>query len=463
MKKIFLTNLSYQIMAIIIFGLFITGLIQHVSSQKIIHKSILDGSKKQVYIYLLNIEKQIQSLTEPFDRGALYTIFRNAFIHDNDNLDFGIINVSMLDRSGRIIASLHEPKTTLKEPDSYYRKIISSPTPYLGKIEEQYTDEQGRDIVFTSIIAPIHYNGRVIGGVEVEIDLNNTFALIQQTDSHLKFQVIAMVCSMSILLLVFTWLVINFRLIKPVRKISRVTEKISSGNFKSRMDFESADEIGVLVRSVNIMASRLEKLFGELDEIYMGTLSSLTKALEAKDNYTASHSANVTRYSLDLGQQLGLDKTDLEILKQGAMLHDIGKIGIPDDILKKSDSLSSVEREIIQQHPPLTSTILAPLEKFKHFSDIARYHHERWDGNGYPEGLAGENIPLMARIVSITDTWDAMISDRVYRKGMTKEEALKILEQEKDSGQWDPYLVDQFVTLVRNNNLYELPPVEFAA
>lgn len=464
MNKKSLASLSFQIMTIIIFGLLITGIIQYVYSRTVIQESILNGTKKQAYIYLLGVERQIQSLPDPFDKEVLQDIFHNAFIHDIDNLDFAIINVYMFDQSGRVIAYLYEPETLLKDLKSYYGKTINTQTPYLGEIiEDHHVDEHGQKIPSTDIITPVHFNGNVIGGVEVEIDLKKTFALIEKMSNRYEFQTTAMLCSTIILLLGFIWITLNFRLIKPVQRIAKVTEKISGGNFKARVDLDSTNEIGLLARSVNTMAHRLEKLFQELDETYMGTLNSLTKALEAKDDYTASHSANVTRYSIALGQQLGLSQMELDTLKQGAMHHDLGKIGIPDDILNKSDELSSIEREIIEQHSPLTSTILAPLEKFKHFSDIARYHHERWDGNGYPDGLAGEDIPLLARIVSITDTWDAMTSDRVYRKGMNDEEALRVLEQERNSGQWDPYLVDQFVTLVRNNNLSELQPVKIAA
>ena len=187
----------------------------------------------------------------------------------------------------------------------------------------------------------------------------------------------------------------------------------------------------------------------------MGILFALAKALEARDDETASHSLNVTKYSMILGQQLGLDEEEMRALGQGAMLHDLGKIGIPDDILKKPGALDDIELERIREHPKLTSEILAPLEKSNHFSDIARSHHERWDGNGYPDGLNGENIPLLARIVAIADTWDAMTSNRVYRDSISEIEALDIMEKEKDFGQWDPYLIEEFIKLIRHENRFD--------
>ena len=189
--------------------------------------------------------------------------------------------------------------------------------------------------------------------------------------------------------------------------------------------------------------------------ITMAILFALAKALEARDDNTSTHSLNVTRYSMLLGQHLGLDEEQLRTLGQGAMLHDLGKIGIPDDILKKPGNLDDVELERIKEHPKLTSEILAPLEKSNNFSDIARSHHERWDGNGYPDGLNGENIPLLARIVAIADTWDAMTSDRTYRQGMSDEIALATLEREKFYGQWDPCLIVEFIKLIRQENSFD--------
>lgn len=184
----------------------------------------------------------------------------------------------------------------------------------------------------------------------------------------------------------------------------------------------------------------------------MGILFALAKALEARDDDTASHSLNVTKYAMLLGRQLGLSEEEMRILGQGAMLHDLGKIGIPDEILKKPGNLDDVEFERIKEHPKLTSEILAPLETSGYYSAIARSHHERWDGNGYPDGLDGEGIPLLARIVAIADAWDAMTSNRVYRAGMSEQLALNILEREKDWGQWDPYLIQEFIKVIRKEN-----------
>ncbi len=179
-------------------------------------------------------------------------------------------------------------------------------------------------------------------------------------------------------------------------------------------------------------------------------MQALAKALEAKDAYTATHSARVSRYSVLLGRRIGLPEQELTLLKQGALMHDLGKIGIPDAILNKPGPLDDREYEVMKQHPEATYTIMRPLTRFKVFAEIARWHHERWDGNGYPDGLKGVAIPLLARIVAIADTWDAMTGDRVYRKAMTVEKALSILDRERGSGQWDTALLDSFIAMIRD-------------
>jgi HD-GYP domain-containing protein (c-di-GMP phosphodiesterase class II) len=152
---------------------------------------------------------------------------------------------------------------------------------------------------------------------------------------------------------------------------------------------------------------------------------------------------------------MGLPEEEIEILRQGALMHDLGKIAIPDAILNKPDKLTEEEFSAMRSHPEMTANIMRPLRRFNRHREIASWHHERWDGYGYPDGLKGENIPILARIVAIADTWDAMTGDRVYRKGMSVERALGILEKERNSGQWDPSVVDAFLDLVRKEGTQE--------
>jgi HD-GYP domain-containing protein (c-di-GMP phosphodiesterase class II) len=197
------------------------------------------------------------------------------------------------------------------------------------------------------------------------------------------------------------------------------------------------------------MADSIEHLLQEQETAYRNMVTTLTRALEKKDSYTAAHSGRVTRYSLKLGERIGLDKETLKKLRFGAVTHDLGKIGIADNILNKPAPLDDNEYEIMKQHPSFSKSIMKPLGRFREYAEIAGSHHEHWNGNGYPDGLKGEEIPLLARIVAIADAWDAMTGDRVYRKGMPVEKAIAILDAEKDDGQFDPQLIRAFIELIR--------------
>ncbi|MBQ8887711.1 MAG: diguanylate cyclase [Candidatus Gastranaerophilales bacterium] len=176
-------------------------------------------------------------------------------------------------------------------------------------------------------------------------------------------------------------------------------------------------------------------------------VTSLASAIDAKDEYTKDHSSSVSRYSVSLANAINLPQKDVERIKLGALLHDIGKIGIPEDVLTKPSRLTDEEFKIIQQHPTIgVEKILEPNPLLHDLIPIVKYHHEQWNGKGYPCGLKGEEIPLAARIVAIADTYHALISDRPYRKGMSVEKACSILE-EGAGIQWDKELVRQFISI----------------
>ena len=176
-------------------------------------------------------------------------------------------------------------------------------------------------------------------------------------------------------------------------------------------------------------------------------VTSLASAIDAKDQYTKDHSSSVSRYSVALAKAINLPDKEVERIKLGALLHDIGKIGIPEYVLTKPDKLTPEEFKIIQQHPSIgVEKILEPNPLLHDLIPIVKYHHEQWNGKGYPCGLKGEDIPLAARIVAVADTYHALISDRPYRKGMSVEKACSILE-EGAGIQWDKELVRQFISI----------------
>lgn len=196
-------------------------------------------------------------------------------------------------------------------------------------------------------------------------------------------------------------------------------------------------------------AASLAYALGSLEESYQATLLALSAALDARDRETEGHSQRVTRLALAIGAQLKLSAEELTNLERGALLHDVGKIGVPDNILLKSGPLTKAERELMNRHPQLGYDMLKGIPFLKEALPVVLHHQEMWDGTGYPEGLRGEQIPLGARIFAVADTYDAMTSTRPYRRAMTHEEALA--EIRRCSGtQFDPRVVEAFFALFQD-------------
>ncbi|MFG1493469.1 HD-GYP domain-containing protein [Halobacteriovorax sp. GFR7] len=175
---------------------------------------------------------------------------------------------------------------------------------------------------------------------------------------------------------------------------------------------------------------------------------TILHALDCKDHYTYGHSTRVAYFSLTLGKEIGLNEDELYDLELSALFHDIGKIGVPDEVLNKPSRLTEDEFLQMKSHPEKSFEILQGFTHFEKVATFAKYHHERWDGRGYPEGLKGEDIPLFSRIILIADTFDAMTSTRVYRKGLDYEVAYAELEEFSGS-QFDPELAKAFVRAMK--------------
>ncbi len=194
----------------------------------------------------------------------------------------------------------------------------------------------------------------------------------------------------------------------------------------------------------------VEKRSVQLKDALFGSLIIIASAIEAKDEYTKGHSNRVRLISIDIGKLMGLNSRQLQILEYGAMMHDVGKIGVKDAILNKNKSLTEEEFDSIMSHPTVGAKIVQNISFFEPMTDCIKYHHESYGGDGYPEGLRGNNIPLLARIVAVADTYDAITTTRPYRKEKSNIEALEALIGGRGT-QFDPDVVDVFV----KNRLHE--------
>ncbi|MDT8899652.1 HD-GYP domain-containing protein [Anaeroselena agilis] len=227
---------------------------------------------------------------------------------------------------------------------------------------------------------------------------------------------------------------------KRIGALEAALSEIATGKYETSLEVNQQEETARLARIINELAANLHK---RRSEQLVSAIEALVAALDAKDAYTYGHSSEVALIAERMAEYMGQSEEDLFRIRFAALLHDIGKIGVPDSILNKHGPLSHEERACIQQHPKLGAKIIAGIPAMHDIAEIILHHHECWDGRGYPEGLAGSHIPLGARIIAIADAYQAMTSDRPYRKGMSRDEAMA--EICRCSGtQFDPALVAVF-------------------
>ena len=214
--------------------------------------------------------------------------------------------------------------------------------------------------------------------------------------------------------------------------------------------------IGLLT---GLLSSRLEKkirqvteLYEKVNDTYMEVVEALAEAVDERDHYTKTHSENVTKHAIAIAKELKLSQKEVEDIQRASQLHDIGKIGIHDYVLNKEGKLTDEEWKEIKLHPSKAVKILEPLHFLNEIIGIIRHHHERYDGGGYPDNRRGENIPYGARIIAVADSFDAMTTDRPYRKAMSENKAIN--ELKKGSGsQYDPYIVETFLKVLEKTQI----------
>lgn len=226
-----------------------------------------------------------------------------------------------------------------------------------------------------------------------------------------------------------------------LEKTSRVVKSISEGNLKSRVEKIPNDELGIVAKGINDMANQLEELFESQDEFTKQAIETLVGTIDAKDKYTNGHSIRVAQYSSEIARRLGKSEEEQERIYYAGLLHDIGKIAVPDAIINKTSRLDDKEFDIIKTHPEKGYELLNNLSQIKDIAVGAYGHHERIDGRGYPQGIKGEEIPEMARIIGVADAYDAMTSNRSYRNALPQAKVRSEIENGKGI-QFDPVFAD---------------------
>jgi putative nucleotidyltransferase with HDIG domain len=242
---------------------------------------------------------------------------------------------------------------------------------------------------------------------------------------------------------------------RPLAECVRGALDIARGRFGRQVAVRARNEIGDLAYTFNYMSRELasydsenRRLIAALERGYLDTIRSLAAAVDAKDPYTRGHAERVAALAVEIAGEMGLSPEAQKALEVGGILHDIGKIGIPDSILAKRGALEPAEIELVRAHPRIGAEIVAGVEFLKDAIPAIRSHHERWDGTGYPDRLAGDAIPLVARIINIADTWDACTSNRPYQEAIKADVVVAILEGLRGA-QTDPAVHDALLSALR--------------
>jgi HD-GYP domain-containing protein (c-di-GMP phosphodiesterase class II) len=299
-----------------------------------------------------------------------------------------------------------------------------------------------------------------------ELDKNSKLGVIAIQDeaaalasvSDMRWQVL-WISFVAALLTILIGIFFAKKLTNPVQELAGGAHRIATGDFSKRIEVTSRTELGDLGNSFNMMTDQIERFIGDLQksskenrELFIGTVKALAAAIDGKDPYTRGHSERVSRFSMAIAQRLGLSDEEVEKIRISALLHDVGKISIDDKILKKPAALTDEEYEIMKGHPQKGYKIMSQIPAMKEFLSGMYMHHEMVNGMGYPQGLKGDEIPLMGKIVAVADTFDAMTTDRPYQKAMKFEDAVARIESFVGT-RYDPGVVAAFSAACREGQI----------
>ena len=333
-------------------------------------------------------------------------------------------------------------------------RAVAHPDPTIASSERSMTElrvvrewlETGAQV--QSALAPftLERNGKstpMLGSyATVELDRNTLLGVIAMQDESAALASVGDMRTQTMyvsLIAAALALLIGFffadKLTRPVRELANGAQRIAAGDFSQRVKIYGRTELADLGSSFNQMTDQIERFVGDLQrsaaenrELFLGTVKALAAAIDGKDPYTRGHSERVSRFSVATAQALGLPQGEIEKIRVSALLHDVGKIGIDDRVLKKPAALDDEEFELMKTHPQKGYKIMSQIPAMKEFLPGMYMHHEMINGQGYPQGLQGDEIPMQARVVSVADTFDAMTTERPYQRAMDLEAALTRLK-----------------------------------
>jgi putative nucleotidyltransferase with HDIG domain len=371
----------------------------------------------------------------------------------SDNAYSGLL-VSVIDGQGRVVVSR---QATLRG-----RSLSGSP------LVRDFLNNQLR--LTRTYHHPIELDaGEVLGsaapvgvfgwGIVVERPTADAFGPVRVMQQRtLGLSVLAGLVALGIGLAISRWLT------SPLQNLAATSSEIAEGNLTVRATVRGQDEIAQLGSNFNDMAGNIEALVRRLrqalrqnQELFLETIRTLAAAIDAKDPYTRGHSERVSSYSMAIARHLGLAQDEVFRLRIASILHDVGKLGIRDGILNKPGGLSEEEFAVMRQHPDIGAQIMSSIKTLKDIIPGIRNHHETWDGKGYPDRIAGEQIPMVARIIGVADTFDAMTTNRPYQEAMTLEFVVGKM-RDMSGTRFDPKVIEAFLTAVEAGDVSPPPP-----
>ncbi len=348
-------------------------------------------------------------------------------------------------------------ESTLLDEDVRYAYLVN----HQGKIVYHSTQgKTGNIIDFDQIppaapgiiqfVAPIVAEDVTVGKAVVGLSAEHIYSAMKETLKGLLLPLFA-VTALGIVAIFFLAGV----QVKKIEMLAKAVRAVGFGDFLVHVDVHGRDEVGRLTRYFNEMVRQIQETRSEKERNFRETVRSLAAAVEAKDAYTRGHCERVGRISHAIAERMKMGGDDQKNLEMAAILHDIGKIGIDGNILGKTGPLKDSELFNMKRHPEIGARILGPMSSLERAGFYVKYHHEHFDGTGYPDGLKGDDIPLPSRIINLVDAFDAMTSDRAYRLALGHEEAVSRVKS--DSGaQFDPAVVEVFLSLEREGVIGEI-------
>ncbi|HWG87707.1 MAG TPA: HD domain-containing phosphohydrolase, partial [Candidatus Acidoferrales bacterium] len=360
----------------------------------------------------------------------------------------------VVDESGRLVASAGSQYATGQDMTSneLVKSFVEQGANSRVSVTKEYKLQVGKNKVpMLGTYDPVQGLGWAVVAQKAREDAYAD--VIDMQHDALRFAMIAIAFS----ILIGIWAA--RRLTTPLNVLTHSSRAIAGGDFSQRVHLKSRTEFGELAQTFNSMTDDLERYVADLNkkaeenrELFLSSIQMLAGAVDEKDPYTRGHSDRVTRYSVLIATEMGLKDEDVDKIRISAQLHDVGKIGIEDRILKKPGALTPEEFEIMKTHTTKGAAILRPVEMLREMLPGIELHHESLDGRGYPHGLKGDQIPLMARVIMVADTFDAMTTNRPYQAAMDPEYVIRIINS-LAATKFDPMVVAAMTKVFESGKL----------